>query len=523
MTTMFPSGSPRVRRDFFFLVMVFAGATAPAQAQFVARSNDTLMLSGKPFYSLGANAYYLLEQAARNDTTTVNALFAAASGTGMTVVRTWGFFDSSDSANQAVIQFRPGAFNEHALRALDFVVYKARLHGVRLLIPFVNSWDDYGGMNQYVRWRSEIPADEKAARYSEADRERRVAGDERRSYRYALTANWGHDDFYADPTIRSWFKFYVAAILNRINTYTNIAYKDEPAIFGWELANEPRSSDFSALLVSRWISEMSDFVKSIDANHLLGTGEEGFDVSARMYSSGAYNNQSWLFNGSMGTSFTANSSVTAIDFGSCHLYPESWNVSVNAGNVWIRDHVRIARAIRKPLVLGEFAVRVQKRATYASWLTTVLLDGAAGAAVWQLLEGPRTDHEGYGFRCSTDAQLCTSLQEAADKFKAKSINISLPIPSGFSLSQNFPNPFNDLTTISYSLPFESHVELAVFNTAGQRVTTIVDGIQSAGVRSELLDVKDLASGVYFYRFTGSRSDEHLNHLFVAAKKLVLVR
>lgn len=58
----------------------------------------------------------------------------------MTVVRTWAFFDSNDSLNPAVIQLSPGAFNERALCALDFVLWQARQSGIRLILPLVNNW-----------------------------------------------------------------------------------------------------------------------------------------------------------------------------------------------------------------------------------------------------------------------------------------------------------------------------------------------------------------------------------------------
>ncbi|MBI4535665.1 MAG: hypothetical protein HY708_05255, partial [Ignavibacteriae bacterium] len=143
-------------------LLLFLGScnSNPQPQQFVVRSGDTLKIGDRPFYFLGTNAYYLLEEAARGDTATVRALFATAKNLGMTVARTWGFFDSPDSLNPAVIQFRPGAFNERALRALDFVIHEAAINNIRLLIPLVNSWDDYGGMNQYARWRADYPSAE---------------------------------------------------------------------------------------------------------------------------------------------------------------------------------------------------------------------------------------------------------------------------------------------------------------------------------------------------------------------------
>ncbi len=494
-------------------------------SEFVVRSNGTLRLSSKPFYFLGANAYYLLEQAARGDTATVKSLFATANSLKMNVVRTWGFFDSSDSLNPAVVQYRPGVFNERALRAFDYVIYQAKLHNIRLLIPLVNSWDDYGGMNQYVRWRSQITSSSFAPivpRYAQQDLERVVDGGNGRTYLHAITTQLGHDDFYSDVIIRSWYKNYISTILNRLNTYTNVRYKNEPAIFGWELANEPRSSDVSSLRIRTWIEEMATYLKTVDANHLVGTGEEGFDAVAAGYSVNFYHNQAWLFNGSAGLSFRSNSMIPAIDFCSCHLYPESWNLPSGAGNIWMRDHIRIAQSLGKPLIVGEFGVREEKRATYASWMTTALHDGAAGAMVWQLMEGSRRG-DGFEIRCGEESALCLSLESAGARFVAKSQAGSLSAPEAFLLRQNYPNPFNGVTTIAYALPFDAHVNLSVFNIAGQKVATIVDGVQSAGERGELLDGESLASGSYFYRLRVSALLQPLRKLYSETKKLSLVK
>ena len=71
----------------------------------------------------------------------------------------------------------------------------------------------------------------------------------------------------------------------------------------------------------------------------------------------------------------------------------------------------------------------------------------------------------------------------------------------FHLKQNFPNPFNPSTMLSYSLPKESNVKLVVTNTLGQIVATVVDSYQSAGSYSEIFDASGLSSGVYYYTLT----------------------
>jgi hypothetical protein len=91
----------------------------------------------------------------------------------------------------------------------------------------------------------------------------------------------------------------------------------------------------------------------------------------------------------------------------------------------------------------------------------------------------------------------------------------LGTPKEFSLTQNFPNPFNPSTTIRYGLPNRSHVTLSVFNTLGQSVSTLVNGEQEAGYHEVKFDGSGLSSGVYFYRIgTGS---------FVQTRKFLLLK
>ncbi|HCV43854.1 MAG TPA: hypothetical protein DGH68_10260 [Bacteroidetes bacterium] len=508
------------------VVLIWAWATVTGLSQpspFVTQTSGNLELNGHPFYFVGGNAYYLMEEAARGDTTLVKNLFATARQLGMTVIRTWGFFDSGDTLNPAVIQWRPGGFNEAALRALDYVIWQAKQSGLRLVIPLVNNWDDYGGMNQDVRWRMAQGDHNRSAsevRFTESDQQRTVLGLGGRLYRVAMSDMFGHDDFYTDVTIRNWYKSYVSVILGRVNTLTGVVYRNEPTILAWELANEPRSSDRSGVIVSGWADDVSLFLKQLDTNHLVGTGEEGFDNSVTGYSIPAYNNQLWLVDGTAGVSFTMNLALRHIDLAGIHMYPQSWGLNNNGGNIWIRDHVRMAATAGKPLVLGEFGVLVDQPATYDSWLTTVLLDGGGGALVWQLSEGARGNNDGYGIRCPGSGSVCTVLQDQARMFTEKSAGSPLSAPPEFLLFQNYPNPFNGQTTIAYALPSDANVTLSLYNSVGELVRVLVDGFQHAGTRKELLSVEWLSSGVYFYQANVQLSEGRGSS---GTKKLVIVK
>jgi len=72
-------------------------------------------------------------------------------------------------------------------------------------------------------------------------------------------------------------------------------------------------------------------------------------------------------------------------------------------------------------------------------------------------------------------------------------------PSTISLEQNFPNPFNPSTVIRFDLPQSQQVTLKVYDITGRLVTTLVDGVRSAGTNEIRFDAANLASGVYLYR------------------------
>lgn len=87
---------------------------------------------------------------------------------------------------------------------------------------------------------------------------------------------------------------------------------------------------------------------------------------------------------------------------------------------------------------------------------------------------------------------------------------STEVPINFSLSANYPNPFNATTIIQYSLPEPSGVSIEIFDILGRNVETVVSGEQPAGHHRVVWDAKDRSSGFYFYRiqagnFSKSRS------------------
>jgi rhodanese-related sulfurtransferase len=93
-------------------------------------------------------------------------------------------------------------------------------------------------------------------------------------------------------------------------------------------------------------------------------------------------------------------------------------------------------------------------------------------------------------------------------------NVLAAAASTYSLSQNFPNPFNPSTTIRFGLPESAEVSLIVYNSLGQRVTTLVQQAQEAGYHEVKFDASVLASGMYYYRLQAGA--------FVQTKKLLVL-
>jgi uncharacterized protein (TIGR02145 family) len=82
---------------------------------------------------------------------------------------------------------------------------------------------------------------------------------------------------------------------------------------------------------------------------------------------------------------------------------------------------------------------------------------------------------------------------------SKVIETEVAIPKNYELSQNFPNPFNPNTVISYSLPLASNVRLIVYNSLGQTVKVLENGFKNAGSYSVNFNASELPSGTYYYK------------------------
>ena len=156
-----------------------------------------------------------------------------------------------------------------------------------------------------------------------------------------------------------------------------------------------------------------------------------------------------------------------------------------------------------------------------SWITenNVALD----LDVPVLIDGTHKIVNMYGGRGKISASLPYELDVDPDNLilMDEPIFVSSNKPSGsqlvteYRLYQNFPNPFNPITSIYYQLPVTSFIDLSIYNLLGQKITTLVSEEQNAGYHQVEWNAGDLAGGIYIYRINAGT--------FQDVKKMVLLK
>ncbi len=215
------------------------------------------MLNGHPFRFAGANIHWLslYDSTIYPSQFRVNDALDAAKEMGLTVIRSHNLGISTGCPE--CIEPSLGVFNETALEHDDYVIKAAADRGLRLIIPLTDNWHYAdGGKHNFTDWRG--------------------ISDE--------------NQFYYNLPVISDFETYIRTLLNHVNIYTGIAYKDDPTILGWETGNELQPP-------TSWTKTISTYIKSIDHNHLVIDGREGIDPKA--------------------------ASLTNVDILSNHYYPKS--------------------------------------------------------------------------------------------------------------------------------------------------------------------------------------------------------
>ena len=139
-------------------------------------------------------------------------------------------------------------------------------------------------------------------------------------------------------------------------------------------------------------------------------------------------------------------------------------------------------------------------------------NGTASIPAADLIAALEPEGLGYGDQLTVYQRMKASDDESASGTSAaqevtfaRALNVSneheTGIPTEFFLSDNYPNPFNPSTTISFGLPQASHVRIQLFDMSGRMVQVITDRQLAPGTHRERIDMGTLPSGVYLYRMT----------------------
>jgi hypothetical protein len=242
---------------------------------------------------------------------------------GGTVVRTYVLSvrrEGSDMGEHVYVR-GPGDFNEEAFRTLDLALEIAGRKGVRVIIPLVDNWKWQGGIGEYAAFRGKPP-----------------------------------EAFWTDEQVIADFEKTARHVLTRVNTRTGVAYRDDPAILGWETGNELDSTP-------QWTARIAALMKRLDPNHLV---IDGYSLHGVRDASLADPN---------------------VDVITTHHYPNTDSTDYVTPILAARKKTRG----KKPYFVGEFGfVPVEE---VERVYDAVISDGVAGALLWSL----RFHHRDGGF------------------------------------------------------------------------------------------------------------------------------
>jgi mannan endo-1,4-beta-mannosidase len=315
---------------------------APARA-FVQRKGTGFILKGRPYRFAGTNLWYgayLGAAAPLGDRARLLRELDTLAALGVTNLRILASSETSPLKNAVRPAFRNqgNVWNPALLDGLDFCLAEMAKRGMKAVLYLTNFWEWSGGMMTYLSYVN-------GGKYIDM-------GDPAHPWPEFPDMAAG---FYASRPAVALYHDWIRAIVGRTNRITGTAYRDDPAIMAWQLANEPRpgGSDKIAepLLPAyyAWIESSAALIKSLDRNHLVSTGSEGLKGSierAEVYR-------------------TAHA-FPAIDYCTAHIWPLNWGwvdaknlaATNDAGLAKVRDyialHTAFATELGKPLVIEEF-------------------------------------------------------------------------------------------------------------------------------------------------------------------------
>ncbi|MBR3012557.1 MAG: acetylxylan esterase [Bacteroidales bacterium] len=228
-----------------------------------------------------------------------------------------------------VLQPEPGVYNDTLLVGLDYFLAELGKRDMQAVLFLSNAWSWSGGFNVYLQWAS--AADSSAVR------------------------RWGiqPSEFYKSRDAQQMYFNHIRNIVTRRNTVTGKLYEDDPAIFSWQLANEPRPFSREPAVTDAFcnvLAESAALIKSLDPNHMVSTGNEG---------------AMGCNDGDLALARRLNT-CPDIDYVTIHIWPMNWSwvhketldrdfsAALLRTDSYIDEHEAFCRELGKPMVIEEF-------------------------------------------------------------------------------------------------------------------------------------------------------------------------
>lgn len=328
-----------------FLAVLTAGILSfQVRAQsFVQRDGQQFTIDGKPYYYIGANYWYGsvlgLEKDPQRGIVRLKKELDFLKSKGVNNLRVLGGAEGEGLVNGfprvgPAMQSDKGTFNASVLTGLDILLDEMAKRDMKAIIFFSNNWEWSGGFLQYLNWNGLLSDSILHAKMEWNDMRDIISG------------------FYSCKPCIDDYQQQVRLIINRKNTVNGKRYIDDPTIMAWELANEPRTMRPSANKnYLEWSTETAALIKSMDKNHLLTTGHEGYVGTESM------------------DVFSEMHKDKNIDYLTIHIWPRNWGwftngtmensfdeVVIPKTRDYIRDHIDAAEKLNKPLVIEEFGM-----------------------------------------------------------------------------------------------------------------------------------------------------------------------
>lgn len=312
---------------------------APAESEFITVKDGQFIRHGKPYYYVGTNFWHapiLASEGQGGNRELLGQELDFLQSIGVTNLRVLvGAQGEAEGGVKArvepVLQTAPGEYNDTLLAGLDYLMAELDRRDMTAVLFLNNSWEWSGGYSLYLQWsghgKAPVPATDGWDAYNQ--------------YVHQYATN---------DSAQALFNQHVRFILSRENRYTHRPYSEDPAILSWQIGNEPRAfGEDNKEPFAQWLAKASLLIKSLDHNHLVSTGSEGYMGCE----------QDW----DLVERIHADSNVDYINF---HLWPYNWTwtsedslteaLPVVCQNTkdYIDRHLAIAEKLGKPAVMEEF-------------------------------------------------------------------------------------------------------------------------------------------------------------------------